>query len=75
MKFFELKPLDTLFFRGNIPMEAGILSEQTVFPPPVSVVRGALWTESCREKAEKENSSKVDYSLTNDKFLLYQSYH
>lgn len=48
--WYELSPLDTLFFRGSEPMEAGQLTSETLFPPPVSVLQGALRTELLRQK-------------------------
>ena len=30
---YEMQPLDTLFFRGSIPMEAGMQNVVSVFPP------------------------------------------
>ena len=42
--FFEITPLDTLFFRGSTPMESGMMNVVSVFPPPVSVIKGAFWT-------------------------------
>ncbi len=47
---FEIEPLDTLFFRGSIPMEAGMQNVVSMFPPPVSVLRGAFWTATCLKK-------------------------
>lgn len=45
MKFwYELIPMDTLFFRGNEPMEAGQAPSVPLFPPPVSVLLGAFRT-------------------------------
>jgi CRISPR-associated protein Cmr3 len=44
MFFYELTPIDTLFFRGNIPMEAGLLATESLFPPPPSVFAGAIRT-------------------------------
>ena len=41
---FEIMPLDTLFFRGSTPMESGMMNVVSVFPPPVSVIKGAFWT-------------------------------
>lgn len=41
---FEIIPLDTLFFRGSTPMESGMMNVVSVFPPPVSVIKGAFWT-------------------------------
>ena len=42
-KTYEIIPLDTLFFRGSTPMEAGQYNTVSVFPPPVSVIKGAFW--------------------------------
>lgn len=44
MIYYELTPLDTLFFRGALPMEAGQLTAVSLFPPPVSVFIGAIRT-------------------------------
>ena len=49
-KIYEMTPLDTLFFRGSTPMEAGMMTTVSLFPPPISVIKGALWTAYCREK-------------------------
>ena len=46
---YELQPLDTLFFGGNIPMEAGLPAADTLFPPPVSVLAGAIRTAVLKE--------------------------
>ncbi len=48
--WYELTPIDTLFFRGNEPMEAGQATSAPLFPPPVSVVQGALRTALLRER-------------------------
>ncbi len=48
-RFYEITPLDTLFFRGATPMEAGQYNTVSLFPPPVSVLKGAFWTELCRQ--------------------------
>ncbi|NLV96087.1 MAG: hypothetical protein GX043_01955 [Desulfovibrionales bacterium] len=48
--WYALTPLDTLFFRGSEPMEAGQLTSETLFPPPVSVLQGAFRTEVLRQK-------------------------
>lgn len=50
--FYEITPLDTLFFRGSTPMEAGQYNTLSLFPPPVSVLQGALWTAWCRDKGK-----------------------
>lgn len=48
--WFELTPLDTLFFRGSEPMEAGQPSPVPLFPPPVSVLQGALRSAYLKDK-------------------------
>lgn len=48
--WYELNPVDTLFFRGNEPMEAGLPAGTPLFPPPVSVLSGAFRTAILREK-------------------------
>lgn len=40
--WYEITPVDTLFFRGATPMEAGQMTSRSLFPPPVTVVEGAL---------------------------------
>ena len=42
--WYELTPADTLFFRGSEPLEAGQLSRAALFPPPVTVLQGAIRT-------------------------------
>ncbi len=49
---FEIIPLDTLFFRGSTPMESGMMNVVSVFPPPVSVIKGAFWTTLHLEKGD-----------------------
>ncbi|MDR3347448.1 MAG: hypothetical protein LBN32_02415 [Helicobacteraceae bacterium] len=44
MIWYELTPFDTLFFRGAIPLEAGLPVSDNLFPPPASVIKGAIWT-------------------------------
>jgi len=56
--WYRLTPTDTLFFRGAEPMEAGQLSGTALFPPPVSVIAGALRSEALRQK----NISFADYN-------------
>lgn len=46
---YELIPLDTLFFRGSTPMEAGQNTATSIFPPPISVIMGAFRTESVKQ--------------------------
>lgn len=48
--FYELIPLDTLFFRGSTPMEAGQNVAMSLFPPPVSVFEGAVRTAVLLQK-------------------------
>jgi len=55
--WYQLTPADTLFFRGAEPMEAGQLSAAALFPPPVSVILGALRSEALGQK----NISFADY--------------
>ena len=59
-KIYEMTPLDTLFFRGSTPMEAGMMTTVSLFPPPISVIKGALWTAYCREKNKKFNEDLVE---------------
>jgi CRISPR-associated protein Cmr3 len=42
--WYQLFPMDTLFFRGPEPLEAGQPSRDALFPPPVSVLQGTLRT-------------------------------
>jgi len=42
--WYEITPADTLFFRGTEPLEAGQPVTQPLFPPPVSVIQGAMRT-------------------------------
>jgi CRISPR-associated protein Cmr3 len=42
--YYEFSPVDTLFFRGAIPLEAGLPVSDVLFPPPVSVFAGAVRT-------------------------------
>jgi len=50
MNAYEFVPLDSLFFRGNGPMEAGQLPSISLFPPPLSVFYGALRTAVLRQR-------------------------
>jgi CRISPR-associated protein Cmr3 len=47
--WYELTALDTLFFRGSEPMEAGQATVAPLFPPPVTVIQGALRTAMLRQ--------------------------
>ncbi len=49
-EWYVIEPLDTLFFRGAEPMEAGQLTAAALFPPPVSVILGALRTTVLYQK-------------------------
>jgi CRISPR-associated protein Cmr3 len=51
---YTFTPLDTLFFRGNIPMEAGYIPSNPLFPPPVSVISGAVRTAVITERGALE---------------------
>jgi hypothetical protein len=59
--WYELTPVDTLFFRGAEAMEAGLLGTGALFPPPVSVVLGALRSAVVRQSG----SSFTDYNTGN----------
>lgn len=48
--FYEIIPLDTLFFRGSTPMEAGQNVAVSMFPPPVSVIEGSFRTAFLLQK-------------------------
>jgi CRISPR-associated protein Cmr3 len=48
-EWYVIEPLDTLFFRGSEPMEAGQLTATALFPPPVSVIQGALRAQVLRQ--------------------------
>lgn len=48
--WYQLTPVDTLFFRGAEPLEAGQPSRDTLFPPPVSVIQGALRTAVLKQR-------------------------
>lgn len=47
---YELNPIDTLFFRGSQPMEAGQLFGGSLFPPPLSVIEGAFRSAVLRQR-------------------------
>lgn len=68
-KFYEITPLDTLFFRGSTPMEAGQYNTESLFPPPVSVMKGALWTALCQKKGKSFDDGltaegKIPFEIT-----------
>lgn len=49
--WYQIAPIDTLFFRGAEPMEAGQPSRDALFPPPVSVIQGALRTAVLKQQS------------------------
>lgn len=67
-EFYEINPLDTLFFRGSTPMEAGQYNSVSMFPPPVSVIKGSFWTAFCKEnnKSFTENliNNEIPFEVT-----------
>jgi CRISPR-associated protein Cmr3 len=51
MKWYKYFPSDTLFLRGSEPMVSGTSYETVqLFPPPVSVIKGALRTAVLAQK-------------------------
>ena len=48
--WYRITPVDTLFLRGAEPMEAGQPSREVLFPPPVSVIAGALRTAALKQR-------------------------
>ena len=62
-EFFEIIPLDTLFFRGSTPMESGMMNVVSVFPPPVSVIKGAFWTATHFEKGDYKSGLDKDGNI------------
>lgn len=62
-KFYEVQPLDTLFFRGSIPMESGLMNTVSMFPPPESVIKGAFWTASCIQKSQPFGNGNIPFSV------------
>lgn len=71
-KFYEIQPLDTLFFRGSTPMEAGMMNTVSMFPPPESVIRGAFWTTYCNQKNKKYTEGLTTDDLTNEKKIPFE---
>ena len=59
-KFYEIQPLDTLFFRGSTPMEAGLMNSVSMFPPSASVIKGAFWTAYCNETDKSFSEGLID---------------
>ncbi|MDD6961880.1 MAG: type III-B CRISPR module-associated Cmr3 family protein [Treponema succinifaciens] len=60
--FYEIISLDTLFFRGSTPMEAGQNVAVSMFPPPVSVIEGSFRTAFLLQKG----ISPEDYASGKD---------
>jgi CRISPR-associated protein Cmr3 len=57
--WYEFFPSDTLFFRGAEPLDAGMdYKTELIFPPPCSVIEGALRTAVLAQKS----ISVADYS-------------
>lgn len=48
--WYEIRPTDTLFLRGAEPLEAGQPSREALFPPPASVLIGAVRTALLRQR-------------------------
>ena len=61
--FFDIIPLDTLFFRGSTPMESGMMNVVSVFPPPVSVIKGAFWTAIHSENGDYKSGLDKDGNI------------
>lgn len=60
---FEIIPLDTWFFRGSTPMESGMMNIVSIFPPPVSVIKGTFWTELCNSKNKDYSYGMIDGNI------------
>jgi CRISPR-associated protein Cmr3 len=70
MIWYELTPFDTLFFRGGIPFETGLPVSDVLFPPPPSVIAGAVWTAG-RQDFSKKPTVKVGATLLKKKDKYY----
>ena len=64
--FYEVIPIDTLFFKGSTPMTAGQNVAVSLFPPPVSVFEGAVRTTVLLQK----NIDLKDYTSGKDESLI-----
>lgn len=65
--YYKVTPVDTLFFRGAEPLEAGQLTSTGLFPPPVTVISGALRTAVLKQKNirfEDYNKGSVSADVT-----------
>lgn len=66
MVCYEILPLDTLFFRGNTPMEAGQMVCESLFPPPASVCIGAIRSELMKQNdiaLNRTNGEKILFDI------------
>lgn len=57
--YYEITPVDTLFFRGSEPLEAGQLVNSGLFPPPVTVISGAFRSAVLKQQ-------NISFSAYND---------
>ncbi|MDR2080640.1 MAG: hypothetical protein LBP54_01980 [Campylobacteraceae bacterium] len=75
MIWYELTPFDTLFFRGGIPLETGLPVSDVLFPPPPSVIAGAVWTAG-KQDFSKDPSVKIGAILLKkcDKYYAQAPY-
>ena len=64
--FYEIIPVDTLFFNGSTPMTAGQNAAVSLFPPPVSVFEGAVRTTVLLQK----NINLQNYASGKDESLV-----
>lgn len=65
MKWYEFKPLDTLFFRGAEPMVGGMDYETTlIFPPSVSVISGAIRTSVLAQQSISISEYRNGHSIS-----------
>lgn len=63
MVSYEIKPLDTLFFRGSTPMESGMVNAISMFPPPLSVIKGALTTAYLKQHDKLSASAEEKQNI------------
>jgi CRISPR-associated protein Cmr3 len=76
MTLFALDPLDTLFFRDGKPFSLG---EETwangLFPPPLSVVYGALRTAYLSEHIDELTYANGDHDRTSRLIINFFAYY